>query len=418
MAKMNKTTIIEPMKRLTSSSGFKSFTASLVSIFIGLLIGFLIMLFSSFSISGAEPFMGLAYLFAGPFTAYDIPNDFGNMIFYTVPLIFTSLSVAVAYKTGLFNIGAPGQFLMGTMMALLIALNINSTGNAVQGVFVWILAIICAAVAGLVWGLIPGCLKAFFGINEVIVSIMSNWIAANLFTWVFSSDAMSHLVNTGAGKSGYLITTTVTGNSTPDWGLGSLTNNSYLDIGIFIAIIIAVLCWLLLNKTTIGYSMKACGANKFSAKYAGINDKFNIMLAMAIAGALAGLGGAFYYLHAGIEIQFKSVYQILPDYGFSGIAGAFLANCNPIACIFSALFIRYINASGTNLVSVGYNRYFADIIIAVIIYLAGFTTFFQNVIWRLFKKKKIKKAVETPPIEKGGPDKMPEDIDVKKEENK
>jgi simple sugar transport system permease protein len=308
------------------------------------------------------------------------------MVFYTVPLIFTSLSVAVAYKTGLFNIGAPGQFLMGTMCALLVALSIDSTSNATQGVFIWILALVIAAIAGILWGLIPGALKAYFGINEVIVAIMTNWIAANIFTWVFSLDNLSFMVNKPGGKSAYLLTTSSTGNGTPNLGLKALTNNSYLDIGIFLAVVIAILCWLLMNKTTLGYSMRACGLNKFSARYAGINDKKNILIAMGLAGALAGLGGALYYLNPGIEIQYQSVYQILPDYGFTGIAGAFLANCNPIACIFAALFIRYINASGTNLVSVGYNRYFADIIVAVIIYLAGFSNFFKGLLIR-FKHK-------------------------------
>jgi len=393
-----------------SFDSVRSFGASLICILIGLLIGFLIMLFSSFSIDGADPISGLAYLFSGPFTALDPLQDFGNMIFYTVPLIFTSLSVAIAYKTGLFNIGAPGQFLMGTMAGLLIALGINSVGNPVQGVFVWILAIVAGGVAGMLWGLIPGFLKVFFGINEVIVTIMTNWIAANVFTWVFSLDGLKGMVNTASGKTGYLITTSLTGNSTPDLGLGALTHNSYLDIGIFLAIIVAVLIWLLLNKTTIGFSMRACGLNKFSARYAGINDKWNIVLAMAIAGALAGFAGVSYYLHAGIEIQYQSVYQKLPDYGFSGIAGAFLANCNPIGCIFAALFIRYINASGTNLVSVGYNRYFADIIIAVIIYLAGFTSFFKNLL-----KIHHKNSVNSQP---GGKAKVPLPDDSKPETEK
>lgn len=414
---MNKE-FFKPMKRLVATPGFKSFGASLSSIFIGLFIGFLIMLFSAITLDGANPILGLGYLLAGPFTALDTLNDFGNMVFYTVPLIFTSLSVALAYKTGLFNIGAPGQFLMGTMCALLIALNINSVGNSAQGFFVWMLAVLVAGVAGLLWGLIPGALKAFFGINEVIISIMSNWIAANIFTWVFSSDSLAHLINKGFGKSGYLITTTVTGNGTPDFGLGALTHNSYLDIGIFIAIIVGVLCWLLLNKTTIGFSMKACGQNNYAARYAGINDKFNIVLAMGIAGALAGIGGAMYYLHPGIEIQFKSVYQSLPDYGFSGIAGAFLANCNPIGAILSAFFIRYINASGNNLVSAGYNKYFADIIIAIIIYLAGFTTFFQNVISKgihfPWKKKKVVAVASI----KNNQEPIDSDVDKKKEDNK
>ena len=386
--------------------GIKSIGSSIVCVIIGLLIGFIIMLLSSLSLEDAHPFLGLLYLFSGPFTAMDVAMDTGNMIFYTVPLIFTSLSVAVAYKTGLFNIGAPGQFLMGTMCALLIALNVDCTSNPVGGVFVWLLAIVAAALAGMAWGLIPGSLKAYFGINEVITSIMTNWIAANIFTWVFSLDGLSNLINKDYGKSGYLITTSVTGTGTPDWGLGTLTHNSYLDCGIFIAIIIAILCWILLNKTTLGYSMRACGLNKYSARYAGINDKLNVVFAMGLAGALAGLAGAFYYLHPGIEIAFSSVYQKLPDYGFSGIAGAFLANCNPIGCIFAALFIRYINASGSNLASVGYNRYFADIIVAVIIYLAGFSAFFKNLFPEVGKKisswfKRIKPKAGNNTIEGG-----------------
>mgnify|MGYP000858731714 CR=1 FL=1 len=383
------------VSRILSSDGVRSFGSSIICILIGLLIGFIIMLFSSLSLKDADPLAGLGVLFSGPFTALKPVKELGNMIFYTVPLIFTSLSVAIAYKTGLFNIGAPGQFLMGTMAALLVALNINSIGNTTQGVLVWILAVVLSIVAGMAWGLIPGALKAFFGINEVIISIMTNWIAANIFTWVFSTDSLSHLVNSNSGKSGYLITTTLTGNGTPDLGLGALTGNSYLDIGIFLAIIIAVLCWLLMNKTTLGFSMRACGLNRFSAKYAGINDKVNMLFSMGLAGALAGLGGALYYLHPGIEIQFKSVYQSLPDYGFSGIAGAFLANCNPIGAVFASLFIRYINASGSNLTNAGYNRYFADIIIAVIIYLAGFSNFFKDLFLKFRRgEKRDKEAGE------------------------
>lgn len=369
--------------------GLKSIGSSIVCVLIGLFFGFIIMAFSAISVKDADPIKGLAYLFAGPFTALDIKMDLGNMIFYTTPLIFTSLSVAVAYKTGLFNIGAPGQFLMGTMCALLVALNINCIGNAVAGVFVWILAVVVAALGGMLWGLIPGFLKSFYGINEVIVTIMTNWIAANLFTLVFNSDGLSYLVNAPEGKSSFLIKTAKTGTGTPDLGLKALTNNSYLDIGIFIAIIVAILCFLLMRRTTLGYSMRACGLNKYSAKYAGMNDRFNVIFAMGLAGALAGLGGAFFYLNPGIEMPFAAVYETLPAYGFSGIAGAFLANCNPIGVIFSALFIRYINASGTNITLCGYNQYFADIIVAVIIYLSGFTSFFKNLfptIWKSLKK--------------------------------
>ena len=138
--------------------------------------------------------------------------------------------------------------------------------------------------------------------------------------------------------------------------------------------------------------MKACGINKYSAKYAGINDKLNIMISMGLAGGLAALGGAFYYLNPGIELQFKSIYQNLPSYGFDGISAAFLANISPLAVIFSSLLIRYLSAAGSNLTSAGYNSYFADIIIASIIYLAGFSRIFQEMIPNIVKTAKASKA--------------------------
>lgn len=375
----------------TFHSGFwKALFASVFSLLIGLVLGFIIMLIVSFTNADAHPWEGLLVLFAGPFSALRPVNALGNMIFYTVPLIFTGLSVAIAYKTGLFNIGAAGQFIIGTLVSLEIALNINSIGKPTQAIFVWLLAVVAGCLGGILWGLIPGALKAFFGINEVIICIMTNWIAANLATWVFSSQV--HLSNIEGGKSGYLITTSSTGNSTPAGGLGKLTGNSYLDISIIIAIVIAILIWLLLNKTTLGYSMKACGMNKYSAKYAGINDKLNIMISMGLAGGLAALGGAFYYLNPGIELQFKSIYQNLPSYGFDGISAAFLANISPLAVIFSSLLIRYLSAAGSNLTSAGYNSYFADIIIASIIYLAGFSRIFQEMIPNIVKTAKASKA--------------------------
>ncbi len=355
-------------------NAMKSFYSSFSAILLGLIAGILVMLICSFFVSGADFGRGMVTLLQGPFAALKPAKSLGNMIFYAVPLMFTGFSVAIAYKTGLFNIGAPGQFLMGTMISLLIALNINSVGNPVQGVFVWLLALVCGMITGAIWGMIPGLLKAFLGINEVIICIMTNWIAANMFTWVFS--CQPHLINTSSGKSSYLIKTAVTGNGTPTFALDKLLPGSYIDCGIVFAIVIAVLLWLLINKTTLGYSMRACGLNKFSAKYAGMNDKFNLIFSMAIAGGLAALGGCFYYLNPGIEISYKSVYQNLPGYGFDGIPAALLANCNPIAILFSSLFMRYLYSSGTNLSSSGFNLYFSNLIVAIIIYLSGFSRYF------------------------------------------
>ncbi len=369
----------ENLHDFARKDGTKSILSSLISIVVGILFGFILMLICSAFLDNANPGSGFGYLLKGPFgSTTDAGSQFGTMLFYAEPLIFTGLSVAIAYKTGLFNIGAPGQFLMGTMGSLLVALNINTTGNRAAGVFVWLLALIVGMIFGMLWSLIPGALKAFFGINEVIVCIMTNWIAANIVTWVFT--AQPHLSNSPDGKSGYLIKTAVTGNYTPTFG-----SWSYLDIGIILAILAAVVVWIVMKKTALGYSLKACGYNKDAARYAGMNEKLYIMIAMAIAGGLAAAGGALYYLNPGIELQFKSCYQALPSYGFNGIPAALLANCNPIGVIFSAIFIRWLNASGSFLQRAGYNKYFADIIIAVIIYLAGFSRFMREELDRYYK---------------------------------
>ncbi len=377
-------------RRLISSDALISFSSSIMSILIGFVIGILVMVICSFLISSANLGNGIAQLFMGPFSALKPLKEFGNMLFYAVPLIFTGLSVGIAYKTGLFNIGAPGQFLVGTAASLYIALSIDSTGKPVQGVLIWILAVLAGALAGMIWGAIPGILKATLGINEVIICIMTNWIAANSFTWFFSTQ--HNLINKTSGKSGYLIKTAVTGNGTPSLFLKEFTQNSYLDISIFIAIAIAIVLWFVMRKTTFGYSLRACGLNHFCAKYAGINEKKYIILSMMIAGGLAGLGGCFYYLNPGIEVQFLSAYQNLPSYGFDGIPVALLANCNPIGIIFSAIFMRYISASGSFLSISGFNRYFADIIVAVIVYLSGFSRFFLETFSGASKKRNDKKS--------------------------
>lgn len=373
--------------------GTKSIISSVLCILAGVVVGFIVMLIiaaASPDISAADAFKGLGIILGGPFssgTAKYVNMNFGDMIFYSGPLIMTGLSVAVAFKTGLFNIGAPGQYYMGTMGSLLVALSIPSS-NGAQSFFIWLFAIIVGMAFGALWGALPGLFRAFFNVNEVIVCIMTNWISANIVTWVFSS--MPHLANTGMGKSGYLITTAVTGNGTPKIGLDKIFPGSYIDIGIILAIVVAIVLVIILNKTTFGYELKACGNNRYASKYAGMNEKRNVVLSMVIAGALAGVGGALYYLNPGIEFQFLSAYGSLPDYGFNGIPVALLASSNPLGIIFTGIFLRYIAQGGNELTSAGYNRYIADIIIALIIYFAGFSKLFVDILSRRQKKLSAK----------------------------
>ena len=385
------------LKKIFRNDAVQSIISSLISIFIGVLVGFLAMLLITFvkeENTVSDAVKGIQIILSGPFsstvTKYVLSNT-GNTIFYSVPLIFTGLSVAIAYKTGLFNIGAPGQYIMGTIGALYVALSIQTT-TTIGALGAWALALLAGTLCGALWAVIPGVLKAFFNINEVIVCIMTNWIAANLSSWFFKYQTQIHTPE--ATKGGFLAKPTM--NHTPTLGFDKIFPGSMIDAGIVIAIIVAIIIYIVLNKTTFGFELKACGSNKDAARYAGLNEKRNIILSIVIAGALSGMGASLYYLNPGIEYKFVSAYSSLPAYGFNGIASAFLANCNPIGVIFSSLFIRFLNMGGDYLVKVNFNRYVADIVIAVIIYMAGFTRIVRE--WlngRLSKKKPDKDIRDT-----------------------
>lgn len=398
----------------------KQILASVLCIICGFIVGILVMILITVvnkDLSVSNLFDGIKYLFLGPFSspnAATVKRNLGNMIFYITPLIMTGLSVAIAFKTGLFNIGAPGQFLMGTLGSLMIALHINCADNRGLGILVWILAIVVGVICGAAWGAIPGIFKAFFDINEVVVCIMTNWIAANIVTWVFSNQAS--LINIPEGKSAYLIKTGGLGTYTPTFGLDKILPGSYIDGGIIIVIIIAIIFFIVMSKTKFGFELKACGANKHAAKYAGMNEKKNIVLSMVIAGGLAAVGGSLYYLNAGIELQYGSIYANLPEYGFNGIPAALLANCDPVGVIFSASFLRYISASGSRLQLAGYNAYIASVISSVIIYFAGFSRLFLMLLSKKRKKddSKVVTAIEVPPVAEDKPAEAP--VEENKEE--
>ena len=385
----------EKLSKIINNDGFKSFLASAVSILSGVLIGFLVMVLITFvndKTTIKDAFGGLQIILSGPFsstiTRYMIVNT-GNMLFYAVPLIFTGLSVTIAWKTGLFNIGAPGQFIMGIIGSLTVALSIQTTGR-VEGILVWLLALLVGTLMGALWAMIPGLLKSFFNINEVIICIMTNWIAANISSWFFTYQTA--LQSAEGNKGGFL--SKVTNNYTPKMGLDKIFPSSLIDGGLIIAIVMAIIIYVILNKTTFGFGLKACGSNKDGARYAGLNEKRNIVISIMIAGALAGMGAGLYYLNPGIEYRYISQYASLPAYGFSGIASAFLANCNPVGVVFSSILIRYLNMGGDYLVKVGFNRYVADIVIAVIIYMAGFTRIIKEFITKHHKAHPLEAKVK------------------------
>ena len=356
--------------------------ASLLSILVGLFVGTIVVIIVGLTkdtISNTGMWDGVKIIFAGILcTGRDgsgalgwgyNPQALGNMLFRATPLVMTGLSVAVANKTGLFNIGAPGQYLMGTMASLMIALGIPS--EVLPPFLIWILAFLGGMLAGALWGAIPGMLKASLNINEVLACIMTNWLAANIVTWAFDVSNFKNMVENT--KSGYIYKTSFNNVATAKMGLDKVFPGSQINGGILIAIGIAVAMYILINKTTLGFQLKACGANRHAARYAGINDKRNIVLSMAISGALAAGGAALYWLSGNTEFYW-STYQSLPAAGFNGIPVALLAVNNPIGVIFAAIFMAMLDIVGLQLTGyTAYNEYITDVIIAVIVYLSAFS---------------------------------------------
>ena len=366
--------------------------SALISIVIGMAVGSIIVIavgLSKPNISVAGIWDGIRLVFLGVLsTGRDTSGQLafgfngvsmGNMLFRAVPLIMTGLSVAVAFKTGLFNIGAAGQYLMGTAGTLSTALWLGSTGC--PKAIAWILAFLMGILLGALWGSVPGIFKAFLNINEVITCIMTNWIAANLVSWWFDSHEVFKNAAEG-GKIGYVIPLKNVGVTTPKMLMDVIFKGSQANGGFWIACLVAVAMYIMMTRTTFGYELRACGANRHAAKYAGINDKRSIILSMAIAGALAAAGASLYYLSGNTEFYW-STYQKLPSEGFNGIPVALLAANNPIGAIFSGIFMSMMNISGLQLKYLtAYNEYIANIIIAVIVYLSAFSMFFKNVLMK------------------------------------
>lgn len=384
---LDKTTKLMKFWSMDSS---KSIASSLISIVFGLLIGCIILIaITIFPTKGTELTFkslidGVQLIFGGIFNTGRNDNgtlifgfnpvNFGDMLFRATPLILTGLSVAVAFKTGLFNIGAPGQYLVGVATTLILALVIPTT--VVPSFLVWTIAFIGGILAGAIWGSVPGLFKAFLNVNEVITCIMMNWIAANIVTMLFDKQTgiFNFLLDPSGTKNwAYVFKTTHNNVATSKMGLDLIFKGSQVNGGIIIAIIIAILIYIIMNKTTFGYQLKACGSNRNAAKYAGINDKVSTIISMSIAGGLAGAAAALYFLSGNTEFAWET-YQSLPAVGFNGIPVALLAFNNPVGVIFSASFVSLLDVNGMQLkYMTPYNEYITSIITAVIVYFSAFS---------------------------------------------
>ncbi|SER52051.1 ABC transporter permease [Lachnobacterium bovis] len=351
--------------------------SSIVCILVGLLFGliFLLIINPAESISlGFTPLIlaGLSSAFNPDWiSAGSNLMKLGQEIANAMPIIMTGLSVAFAFKMGLFNIGAAGQYTLGAFGALYFALILKCP---------WYVCLLAAAAFGAFWGMLPGLLKAYLNINEVISCIMLNWIGLYGVNTIIYGNGNSKMFNSSQSKA-YQVGTVNPDALIPSkiFGLDMFEIFKYraTTIGIFFAIIIAIVILIVLNKTTFGYELKACGFNKDAAKYAGINDKRNIILSMLISGALAGFGAGLFYLSG--TVQWNPLDSTaLPAAGFDGITVALLGLLNPIGCIFSGLFISHISVGGTMMPQSIFPSEISQIITGLIVYLCAFTPIIQE----------------------------------------
>ena len=369
-------------KKLSRSSSLQSSVtsvlAALLCILIGLLVGFLVLV----AINPAHAWGdGFVRIIKGGF--HDAPYGVGKELANAAPLIMTGLSVAFAFKTGLFNIGAAGQYTLGAYGALYCAIMLKLP---------WFVCLLVSALLGGLWGAIPGFFKAYFNINEVITSIMFNWIGLYLVNELIYQNGTGPMYDVRNTRTLNLSKNADFAQSLiPDFGLNKLFQTNSTTIAIFLAAAVAVLIWVVLNKTTFGYELKAVGLNKNAARYAGINEKKNIILSMAIAGALAGFGAGLFYL-SNVSQWNPLNSTSLPGMGFNGIPVALLALNNPIAVIFTGIFMAMLNIVGLQLTNLtAYNEYITDVIISVIVYLSAFSLAIRMM---LSRKKKPHAHVE------------------------
>ncbi|MEA5041910.1 MAG: ABC transporter permease [Oscillibacter ruminantium] len=345
---------------LMRNSAAQSLLASLLCILIGLLVGYIVLLIINPAGAGkAIATIVKNFLYYPSQTAQ--LKYLGNTLVKTAPLLLCSLSVLFAYKVGLFNIGAAGQYVVGAGASLYCALALKMP---------WYLCLLAAILAGALLGALSGVLKAYCNVNEVISCIMLNWISLYLVNTL--------LTNVKESASPYTMTliSTNSGALIPSMGLGNLfSSNQYVTIAIPLAVIVTLIIWVLLEKTKLGYELKATGFNKDAAQYCGMKEKRNIILTMAIAGALAGMAAALLY-QTGFE-QWSCTQSAVPAMGFNGIAAAFLGGLNPIGTIFSSYFIQHITSGGAYVDKTMYSSQISDFISALIIYLCGFVLFFK-----------------------------------------
>ena len=380
-------------KNIWKNNGIQSLLASLACVVLGMLLGYIVLLLINPDGAGEA----VATIIKN-FLTYSRPETqakyFGNTLVKTAPLLMCALAILFAYKVGLFNIGVAGQYCAGIAVSLYAALAWH---------WGWLPCMLLAMLGGAVLGTISGLLKSYCNVNEVISGIMINWITLYLTNMLLTK------VKEDTSPYTYVLQHNNPSAVLPSLGLGRFfNNNQYVGLAIPLAVLIAIVVWVVLEKTRFGYELRATGNNKNAAKYCGMAEKRNIILTLAISGMLAAMGASMLYL-TGYE-QWQCSTSSVPGMGFNGIAAAFLGGLNPIGTILASFFIQHITAGGAYVDKSMYCAQISDLISAIIIYLCGFVLFMKYAMNSAIARKEEKALLKAKEKE---PEPLPDPAETK-----
>ena len=350
---------------MTKKKGFldviseNRFIHILLSILLGFLVGAVFLAIMGLSVGAA---------YGRLITSITSLKGFSYVIVYSVPYIVAGLSVAFSFKTGVFNIGAEGQFVVGSMAAACVGI---LAGNLPKPVLIP-LCFIAAMAAGAVWGIIVGFLKTKWGINEVLSMIMFNWIAFYFSNFIAGIPAI-HSDGTAEATKNISANASMLFSKEFIKSVGLCPTANW---GILVAIVMTVLVWFVIEKTTLGFELKAVGSNKFAAEYAGINVNGSILTALAISGALAGLAGSLQLMGMGNRI---SVFSSQEGFGFAGIVVALIGCSNPFGVLIAGIFYGALMYGGSKLNLVGAPTQLINVIVGTVVFFIAISVIFENI---------------------------------------
>lgn len=368
---------------MSKKKGFLNFVAEnrfihiLLSILLGFLVGAIFLAIMGLSVGEA---------YGRLITSVTSLKGFSYVIVYSIPYIVVGLSVAFSFKTGVFNIGAEGQFVMGSMAAAVVGI----LAGGLPKIVLIPLCFLAAMLAGAIWGVIVGVLKTKWGINEVLSMIMFNWVAFYLSNFIagipaIHSDGTAEATKNISDNASTLLSKDLINR------LGLCPTANW---GILVAIAVTVLVWFIIEKTTLGYELKAVGSNKFAAEYGGINVNRSILTALAISGALAGLGGSLQLMGMGSRI---SVFSSQEGFGFAGIVVALIGCSNPFGVLIAGIFYGALTFGGSKLNLVGAPTQLINVIVGTVVFFIAISIIFTRL---KFLKRKTEKPKPAEPDKK------------------